>query len=408
QIQKILQSIAISLAGASVVLVAREYKSKNKEKAKKYATVTFAIALISSLIISLFLSIGAILPITRNIFFNDKYRAEGGWECYNLYLIVFVLMTINTVFLGLERSKNKNLFVLILNILIITFRIALAFLYKGIYGKEVTVIHLVMADILSNAVISILAMIYMFHPKNDFQLKFSKKYFLDKDIIKKTLKLSMTLAIGKTTYEIGKKIINDMTTEFHGKYLLSIAGFAAVVNGIFYSISQSLEDGQSTLVSQKASTENNSKTLKIFKNVFIITLIIGLIGIISNQYLGENLLTKILKPDKTFTSAEIKGFKEILFYEQMSLFTSVWASMMMIYIMSYKKNANIILLLNILRIVTRIFLLWFLHEFISINTINSALQFGLSTSLSNIIVLIVTVILFINFIKKQKKIDLKN
>ncbi|AYJ01218.1 sodium transporter [Candidatus Phytoplasma ziziphi] len=402
QIKKVLQSIAIALGGAGVVLVAREYKQKNNQKAKQYANLAFVIAVFSSLIIFFIFYFGALLPAPLgNIFLKKEYHSDGGKEYYNISLLTFVFITINAMFIGLERSKNKNSFVLFLNVFNIICRISISFIFKHIKGLDITVVHLAWADLLSNFMISILAFYFMFHPKNDFQIQFHKLIF-SKDIVKSILKLSGMLVIGKATYEIGKKFVNDMATDFYGRDLLAITGFVTVINGIFYSISQSFEDAESVMVSQNAALNKNKKTLKIFKNIFIITLITGIAGVFLNQFFGEKLLPFLTNKD--IKGEKLKNFKEILFYEQMSLFTSVWASMIMIYIMSYKKNANIVLLLNILRIITRMCLLWLFHEFTEINDYT---QFGLSTSLSNIIVLITTIALFISFIKKQQIIELQ-
>ncbi|MEZ0180078.1 MATE family efflux transporter ['Camptotheca acuminata' phytoplasma] len=403
QIKKVLQSIAISLGGAGVVLVSREYKKNNKEKAKEYAVLVFFIASISALIIFLFFCLGNYIPfIGKKIFLKKDFWVDGGLEYYNISLITFVLITINSVFLGLERSKSKNFFVLFLNILNITARIVFSFAFKHMFGHNINMVHLAWADFFSNFIITLLAFYFMFNKKNEFRLEFSKLTF-PKDVVHNILKLSGVLVIGKTTYDIGKKFINDMTTNYYGDKLLGIVTLAAVVNGILYVVSQSFEDGQTALVSQQAEISKNQKTLKIFKNVFVITLIIGIIGVILNQYFGISLLEILNPASKQFAQSEKDGFKTVLFFEQMSLFTSIWASMMMFYIMSYKKNANIVLLLNILRIITRIFLLWFFHEFCVSD--DGYLSFGLSTSISNIVVLIVTTILFIQFIKQTKKIE---
>jgi len=407
QIKQVLNSIAIALGGAGVVLVSREYKQKNDQKAKQYANLSFVIAVLSSLIIFFIFYFGNLLPSPLgNIFLNKAFHPDGGKEYYNISLLTFVFITINAMFMGLERSKNKNSFVLFLNVFNIICRISISFVFKYTKGLDITIVHLALADLFSNLMISILAFYFMFHPKNDFQIQFHKLIF-SKDIIKNTLKLSGILVIGKTTYVIGKKFINDMIIKFYGEVdgseILKITGFVTIINGIFYCISQSFEDSESVMVSQNASLNKNKKTLKIFKNVFIITLITGIAGIFFNQFFGQKLLPFLT--NKKIDNEKLKNFKEILFYEQMSLFTSVWASMIMIYIMSYKKNANIVLLLNILRIITRMCLLYIFHDYYT--KIDIYTQFGLSTSLSNIIVLITTIALFMSFIKKQQIIELQ-
>lgn len=404
QIKKILQSIAIALGGTGVVLVAREYKKNNKILAKQYATLGFLLAVIISLFIILVFGLGVYLPsFLGDLFLSRKYHDDGGLLYYYLSLFTFVFITINSVFIGLERSKSKTKFVLFLNVLNITTRILLSFYYKYTLQDKVSVINLAIADLLSNFLISLIAFYFMMNPKNDFQLEFRNLTF-PKDIIKTMLKLSGTLIIGKATYEIGKKFILDMTTDYWGKELVAMSGFVAVVNGICYAISQSFEDAQSAMVSQSASIESDKNTFKIFKNVFVITLILGIIGVILNKFFGEQLL-HLLKPTKTFNKEEIKQFKEILFWEQTSLFTSVWASMMMGYILAYKKNANIFLLMNILRIILRMSFLWLLFKITKFDYfISSARKFGLSTFGSNTIVLLITLIIFVSFLKKNKNL----
>lgn len=403
QIKKVLQSIAVSLAGAGIIFVAREYKQKNYKKARQYATLSFIIAVLGSFGIFFIFYLGACLPShLGDIFLKRDYHSDGGFTYYTISLLSFVFITINSVFIGLEKSKNKNTFVLFLNILNIISKIIFTFLYKHIHRENITLIHLAWTDFLSNFIISLIAFYLIFRPKNDFRLQFNKLIF-PKDIIKNILKLSGVLVIGKTTYEIGKKFVNDMVTSYYGKEMITIIGFVSVVNGIIFSISQSFEDAEIVMVSQRTSQEKNQKTLKIFKNVFVITLIIGIIGILVNTFYGTDLLKFLTKSDN---QEQLSCFRQILFFEQMSLFTSIWASMMMFYIMSYKKKAYIVLWLNILRIVTRIFCIWFFHHvFYSSTIMNNYVKIGLSTCISNIIVLLVTIILFLSFIKKQKKIE---
>ncbi|MFG6084450.1 MATE family efflux transporter [Candidatus Phytoplasma solani] len=404
QIKKILQSIAISLGGAGVVLVAREYKKENKEKSKQYATLAFLLAVGISLFFLTVLALGVFLPKPLgDLFLKDNYHGDGGLLYYQLSLITFVFITINSVFIGLERSKDKTKFILILNVFLIITRIIISFIYKFAKEKDtVTVNDLALADLLSNLLITFIAFYCMFSPKNPFQLQFKGLTF-PKKIILEMLKLSGILIIGKVTYEIGKKIILDMATNYYGKELVAISGLVAVVNGICYAISQSFEDSQSAMVAQSVACESDKKTFQIFKNVFVITLIIGIIGFLTNHFCGDNLL-RALKPGKTFTNTESENFKIILFWEGTSLFTSIWASMMMGYILSYKKSANLIFWMNLLRVTLRIAILFCLHY---CSKISSAQQFGLSTFGSNVTVLIVTAIIFISFLRKNKIHSLK-
>ncbi|QTX02739.1 Na+ driven multidrug efflux pump [Candidatus Phytoplasma luffae] len=406
QIIKILQSIAIALGSAGVVLVAHEYKKENKEKSKQYATLAFLLAVIISLFFLIIFGLGVWIPGLGGLFFRKEYHDDGGLNYYYLTLITFIFITINSVFISLERVKNKNRLIFILNILLITFRIIISFIYK--FSKKegtVTVIDLALANLLSNLLITFIAFYYMLNPTNPFQIQF-KKLIFPKDIVQSMLKLSGTLIIGKATYEIGKKVIHDMITGYskelkfiNGLDLVAISGLVAVVNGIFYSISQSFEDSQTVMVSRSVSREDNSKTFKIFKNVFVISLIIGIIGFLSNYFFGERLLC-FLKSSKEFSDSYIKTFKTILFWEGTSLFTSIWASIMMGYILSYNKNANLIFWMNLLRLILRIVILFVLHKYLSIE--KTALQFGLSTFGSNMIVLIVITVIFFIFVRKNK------
>ncbi|MBP5835906.1 sodium transporter [Candidatus Phytoplasma meliae] len=405
QIKKILQSIAVSLGGAGVVLVAREYKKQNMKQAKQYATLAFLLAASISFLCLLFLELGALLPgFLGDIFLKREYRSDGGLLYYHYSLITFVFITINAVFIGLELAKNKNKFILFLNILLITVRILISFIYK--FSKApgtVQVTDLALADLLSNLLITCIAFYCMLSPKNPFQLRFKNLTF-SKNIVKTMLKLAGVLIIGKVTYEIGKKFILDMVTDYYSD-LVAISGLVAVVNGIFYAISQSLEDPQSAMVSRSVAVESNRKTFKIFKTVFYATLIIGTLGLLSNYFLGEKLL-HLLKPNKTFSDTEKDNFNIILFWEGTSLFTSIWASIMMGYILSYKKKANLIFWMNLIRVLARGTILFVLHELAPKgDPLSFAHQFGLSTFGSNTIVLTITTIIFIAFLRKNKRIS---
>ncbi len=397
QIGRVFQAIAMGLGGAGVILVAQEYKKNNKEKAQEYVTLAFLFSIILSLLIAVVFYIGAIIP-NFDLFLPVGHRAEGGSSCYNIQLISFIFMTINVVFIGIERAKNKTRFVFFLNILNISTRVLFAFGYKWLREEgKVDIVDLQLATLFSDLLITFIAFYFMFfNKKNDTRLNFKKLKF-SSEVLKKFAKLSGGLVVGKATYEAGKSVVNTLTTKFYEPGLLGIAGLAALVNGIVYSLSQSFEDGQSVMVSQEASNRDSRKTLKIFKNVFVITTILGAVGILVNQLYGEKLL-KFFKPTENFPPEDIQGFKTILFYEQLSLFTSVWASMIMGYIISYNKSAKVSFWMNLLRVSLRISLLSLLFFATEINHYQ---QFGWSTAGSNIIVLIVVTVIFFKFIKKS-------
>lgn len=99
-----------------------------------------------------------------------------------------------------------------------------------------------------------------FDSKNEFRIQFRKIIF-SKNIIKKIIKLSLTIVIGKTTYDYGKKIILDMANSFYGKesVIMITIGYVALINGIFYSISQSFEEAQMLMISQSIALNKKKK-----------------------------------------------------------------------------------------------------------------------------------------------------
>ncbi|WCA22510.1 MATE family efflux transporter [Candidatus Phytoplasma oryzae] len=404
QTQKFLQSIGIALGSAGIVLVTREYKNKKKELARKFATLSFIIALFISFLFFLFLYFGVFLPYPFcNIFLNKEYHSEGGLHYYFLTLITFVFITINTIYMSLERIKGKKKFLLFLNFTIIFARIFFSFLYKFFYGvHNVSIVHLAYANLWSHLIITFISFYSMFwDSKNEFQIKFEKIIFY-KEIIYKIIKLSFTIIIGKTTYDYGKKIILDMVNSFYGKesVIMIILGYVALVNGIFYSISQSFEEAQILMISQNIALNKKKETIKIFKNVFFITFIIGILGIIINKLMGQRLL-EILQNGINLTKEEKKAFEIVLFWEQTSLFTSIWSYLIIGFIVAYTKKAKIFFWINFLRIIIRIVILSILYKFRRILSFSPYNQFGLSTFLSNFIVLQITFFLFFLFLKKK-------
>ncbi|KXT29443.1 matE family protein [Candidatus Phytoplasma oryzae] len=403
QTQKFLQSIGIGLGSAGIVLVAREYKKNKKELAIKYATLSFILVLLISFLFFLFLYCGVLLPYPFcNIFLNKAYHSDGGLKYYFITLITFVFITINTLYISLERSKGKKKFLLILNLIIIISKIFFSYFYKIFYGKYISVVHLAYANLWSHLIITLIAFYHMFFNfNNEFRIQL-KKITFSKNIILQIIKLSMTIVIGKTTYDYGKKVILDMANSFYGKesIIMITIGFVSLINGICYSISQSFEEAQTLMVSQSIVLKNKKETLKIFKNVLFITFIIAIFGFLINKFIGEKLL-KIIQNGKSLSFEEKKGFTIGIFWEQTSLITSIWASLMINFIIAYTKKANIVFWINLLRINTRIFFFWTLYQIREILEFSSYTQFGLSTFLSNFIILIIITIIFIFFLKKK-------
>lgn len=414
--KRVIQSIAVSLSSVGVIFVSREYKKKNKEKIQQYANLTFFMATIFSVGISLFFYIGASLPIPilNKFFFAREYHNDGGFEYFVISLFTFIFITINVVFIGLQRSTDKKKFVTILNVCYIFLRVMFSIGYRIFKGQNnLGLIDFAFADFFSNLLFTLFVFYYLLKIETNFKLTL-KNIKCSKDTFKTMLILSFTLIAGKATYEFGKHFNNGLITTWeNGKSFVSIVGFVALVNGIFYNISQAFEDAQSVMVSQSVVNNNNQKTLKIFKNVFLITFLIGIFGFIMNYFLGEQIL-RFIKPEKKFSEDDIEQFKFLLNCEQISLFTSIWSNMMMGYIVAYTKKANIFFWINLIRIIIRTLLLYFLHYlftnvFVLPNRlfINS-LPYGLGTFFSNFIVFIIAIFLFVSFIKKNKNSKIQN
>ncbi|MDV3167228.1 MAG: MATE family efflux transporter, partial [Vigna little leaf phytoplasma] len=406
QIKKILSSIAMALSSAGIVLVTSEYKSKNQTKARQYAALSFLLSLIISIILVLIFYLCTWLPEGFDFCLKKTERSDGGLEYYNLSLLTFIFITINMVFFSLERVKNKTKFILFLNITNILIRIFLSFVCKFFFKETVSLIHLAYADLLANLFISLVAIYFMFFNKrNEFKFQF-KELILPKQIAIKMLKLSSILVLGNSSYVIGKHLINNMIIDLYqeqGRMVLAMSGLAAVVNGIFYVISQSFEDAQISMISQNLAIGKHGKpNFKIFKNTLWITFIIGIFGIFLNIFMGQKLL-QLIKPDINVNKEELRYFQIVLNFEQFSLFTSIWASLIMGYIFAHTHKANIFLFLNMLRILIRIFLIRFLWW--NQKILNIYIQYGLSTLFSNIIILILAIVILFKFVNKMSKVS---
>ncbi|WP_349402162.1 Na+-driven multidrug efflux pump [Candidatus Phytoplasma solani] len=319
-IQSIIDSIGICLSIAGITLIAREIGKKKdiyNPKARQIASLIFVL-LISISVLVAFVMVLFAEPFCNNIMGLNKYVHDGFLtekgqasciQAFRLKMLGIILLAINVFFLGTERILGKMKKILILNCIMMAFKISLSFLI--FYGLGIkNALGLEVASVLAHASITIVAFGTLFNKKNNFCLSikdFHWKNFLEnKKIIKTILKFAIPLMLGKMFYEFGRlltlyMIESNPETGFLGFYgfgngTLGKIGVADGVISLFVQISFSLKEGELLIVSENLGNKNIKRAIKTLVissiSVFIIFIITYLICAPTN-YMGFGLGDKI-------------------------------------------------------------------------------------------------------------------
>ncbi|CCP88322.1 Na+-driven multidrug efflux pump [Candidatus Phytoplasma solani] len=334
-IQTIVDSIGACLGIAGITLIAREIgKSKDiyNPKARQIASSVFVLLIGVSILVALIMIILA-EPFCNNIMGLKKYNIleeEINQSCiwaFRLKMLGVILLAINVFFLGTERILGKLKKILVLNCLMMTFKIGLSCLIYYTFNQK-NPLGLEIASILSYACITIVAFITLLNQKNPFYLSIKdfcwKNFWENKKIIKNILKLALPLMLGKMFYEFGRLLtlwmIDSSKDEpflfFQGfeKGTLSKIGAADAVISLFTQISFSLKEGQLMIVSENLGNKNIKRAIKtlIITSIFVFFVFVFTYLICApNNYMGFGLGDKIYLFFKNLGKAENQITKKI-------------------------------------------------------------------------------------------------
>ena len=392
QIKGCIMAFGSGLASGGAIIVSRMYGAGKIDEAKKNANVMFSIALITSLLILLvFLPTStAILRLchvpSELIEISDLY--------FKLQLIEQVIIIFNGIFIGLEKSKGNTKIIFVTNIIIMLVKLLLNTVL--IYGFKVTNLAWVeIASIVSQLVLFVIAVTKLFSKSNIFKISF-KTLSLKWSYVKKILLISLPLFLGKFVINLGKVAVNAMC-EVYGALTVGALGISNNMCGVITNPGNSMEDSESSIVSQNLGNKNMKRTIKVFWVCMAIMAIWSVIGFLCVRVFFQDQILNLFNTKNT-SPEFIQMIKDIFYYDCLTIpslaINAIILGLLYGYGQTFLATVN-----NILRIATRIGTLWYLQTF---HPEIGAQAAGISMGISNICIAVFAIIFLIIFLIKIK------
>ena len=428
QIKNAISAFGAGLAAGGGVLVARYYGAGHVKDSRAASSNLLVLALLLSAIIAIII-IPLADPILRLCQIPDDSRIIG-INYFRLQMLELAFVTINSVFIGLEKAKGNSKIVLVLNIVVLVVKLGLSCLF--VYAFKVDdIIFIEIATVIAQATLTIIGLYYMFRKKNIIRLSF-KLMRPKKLYVIPILKLAIPIFLGKFVMNLGKVIVNAMcgafwndinivnvdgenvvksaseTTEMDvlvvkGSLIVGTLGISNNMSGLITSPTNSFEEGESSIVSQNLGNKNMKRALKVFIKTIILASIVSILGWALMFFVLINPLTDIFSSLNS-KDAAMDVFRDmirkIFVFDSLSI-PALGINAAVLGLLYGYGQTKLSTILNLSRIGSRIIILLILHSGPLKN--DPTLCAGLSMGISNIIILVVSLLFLLVFLLHIKR-----
>lgn len=400
QLKNAVSAFGAGIAGGGSVLVARYYGAGNMDDARHSASNMLFISCFVSAIILLVL-IPLAYPILKIAQTPDI--DSNTITYFIMCLIELVAVSINNIFIGLEKIKGNSKKILYLNVLMLLVKLLLNSVFVYVI-KVNNIAYLELSTIIGQSILLSIGIIIMFSKKN--LLKLSIKQMLPKkDYILPIIKLSIPIFLGKFVMNIGKSIVNALCGSYYSEATGGlITGALAVSNnlsGLVTSPVSVYEEGQSSIISQNIGNKNIRRTMDVFRTTCLIVLFFVVLGFVLVRFVFLDELTNLFSITNNETNSEISMtdlIKQIFMFDCLSIPALGLASAVLGVLYGYGKTF-LSGILNGSRILIRIISLIVLHA-CGINYKAAGISMGISNILIGLLSLIAFIIFYVNLRKK--------
>lgn len=319
QIRQTISAFGTGIAAAGIVLVGRHYGAGRHKEARQSAGNAFVLTLIVSITALLVMLVfGKFLLTALNAPSTDA--ATMGY--FNIQMLSTSLIAINTVFLGLEKSKGNTTFVLVINAVGMVIRVGLAALFVLVFKKGM--FEMALATLIAQGIITITGIVFMLNKRNPLQIKI-KEFRFRKDLILPILSIGLPIFAGRFIFNVGKVIVNSLSITYYGATAMAALGIALKVVGGAAQVGSSFEETETAVISQNIGNKNLKRAVK---SVWVAITYVSITAFISISIiiLLQNRIIQILPQDKSLSPAELETYFDMvrvfIKWEKYSAFSS--------------------------------------------------------------------------------------
>lgn len=400
QLKNAISAFGAGLAAGGAVLVSRLYGAGKIKEAKLASGNLLILALaMSIIIIVVFMPLAVPLMKLCQI---SEVAIKIGKTYFILQLFELALVSINNVFIGLEKAKGNSKMILYLNVVVLIIKLALSSLF--VYGLSFTdIMWIEIATIVAQAFLTGIGFYYMFRKSNILQISFST-FKLNGDLVKTIMILAIPIFFGKFVMNLGKVTVNALCGGFYNAttdgLIVGALGVSNNISGLTTSITTTFEDSESSIVSQNLGNRNLKRSMRIFTRVFVTAIIISIFGYILTRFILADSLVSLFKGSDDKGVYYSNMIKEIYVYDSLSILALGACSAVLGLLYGFGKTF-LASILNFCRIGVRIVSILVIHY--AFPNISGPTCAGISMGISNCTIFIMAITFFVIFYLGLKK-----
>lgn len=412
QIKSTISAFGGGLAAGGGVLVARYYGAGDLKNARHSASNLLFMSVILSLILMLIL-----IPLSEPILRMCQIAEDSvkiGVNYFRLQMLELAFVSINSVFIGLEKAKGNSKRIMVLNIVVMLMKLGLTCAF--VYGfKWLDIVSVETATIIAQAALTLYGLIILFRPSNILHVSI-KLLPLKKVYTVRILQLSIPIFFGKFVMSMGKVVVNGMCGAFWNKgnadplmdgLIVGTLGVSNNISGLITSPTNSFEEGTSTIVSQNLGNRNIKRAIRTFWKSLIVVTIISAIGYVLLRFFLINQITDLFTLVKNQSESKERMetyknmIKDIFVFDSLSI-PALGITAAILGLLYGFGQTKLSFFLNLSRIGSRIIILLICYYLTPLKT-DPTFCAGLSMGISNIVILIVATLFLVFFLLHVKK-----
>ena len=221
---------------------------------------------------------------------------EIGLNYYRITALNLFFTFFNNVYIAIEKARGNGSKIMRINFAMALTKFSFSAVFVLVLHQGIVMIGV--ATLLSNLVVTAIGLYNLRNPEDVFGLSF-RYVRLKNDIVKKIVSISLPVIAEKFSFSAGKVVVNSVGVNY-GTQTVGALGVSNSVSALSTVPAGSIGDGGAALIRQNIGHGNPQRALKIFRCVFIVDFVWGVLGFILTWVFLDPILASFSKGDVAF------------------------------------------------------------------------------------------------------------
>ncbi len=301
----------IAIGGA--VYVARYFGAKAFDTARHYAGQT----LVFAFLVSAFFAIVTIVfgSHLMRLFNAPQEMIDTGMSYYSVQMASTVVLSINAVYMAIERSKGNTKRVMGLNIIAMIIKLALTYLMIIVLKKEI--VWVALSTLIAQVFLMMIGLIYLFATNHVLTLRLTDLRW-ETSLVKTITVMALPIIAGKFFFSLGRVIVNGIAA-IYGTTAIAAFGLATKLVGGPGAIAAIYEESTAAMASMNIGDRKVKRAFQTYVSANVQAVLIGLVGML----LVVTFIDTMIPWFTTNSSVEFATLaKHIFAFEKFSIMSS--------------------------------------------------------------------------------------